>query len=344
MEIDPDQFLKDLEDELIDEIIEPLDPTIKNVLEKTSLKWIFVGGKGGVGKTTSSCSIATLLASVRESVLIISTDPAHNLSDAFSQRFSKDPTLVDGFENLYAMEIEPTLEGDENDIFSNKDLSFLKQLALSIPGIDEAMGFAAVMRLVQSMKFDVIVFDTAPTGHTLRLLSLPNTLNSGFDKILKVKNKFSGIFSQISGMFGGFETNAEDMEVKLEQTKQTIEDINTQFKNPDLTTFICVCIPEFLSVYETERLVQELKKFRINVDNIIINQVLFPEKEGNCKFCNARVKMQKKYIDLITDLYEHFHVTKMPLQDHEIRGTDDLKNFARILSQNYEEIYNNRSH
>jgi len=140
------------------------------------------------------------------------------------------------------------------------DLSFLKQLALSIPGIDEAMGFAAVMRLVQSMKFDVIVFDTAPTGHTLRLLSLPNTLNSGFDKILKVKNKFSGIFSQISGMFGGgFETNAEDMEVKLEQTKQTIEDINTQFKNPDLTTFICVCIPEFLSVYETERLVQELK-------------------------------------------------------------------------------------
>jgi len=341
-EIDPDQFLKDLEDELIDELIDPPNPTIQNILDKTSLKWIFVGGKGGVGKTTSSCSIATLLATVRESVLIISTDPAHNLSDAFSQKFSKDPTLVNGYENLFAMEIEPTLDGDDNDIFSNKDLSFLKQLALSIPGIDEAMGFAAVMRLVQSMKFDVIVFDTAPTGHTLRLLSLPNTLNSGFEKILKVKNKFSGIFSQISSMFGGSDqTNVEDMEVKLEQTKQTIEEIHTQFRNSELTTFICVCIPEFLSVYETERLVQELKKFKIDVDNIIINQVLFPEKGNECKFCHARVRMQKKYIDLISDLYEHFHVIKMPLQDHEIRGTDDLKNFARLLTQNYQEIYNN---
>jgi len=334
-DLDPDQFLKDLENEFGDDMNLSPEANLQNILNKKSLRWVFVGGKGGVGKTTTSCCIATLLASVRESVLIISTDPAHNLSDAFSQKFTKDPTKVNGFENLFAMEIEPTFDNDENDLFSNKDLGFIKQLALSIPGIDEAMGFAAVMRLVQSMKFDCIVFDTAPTGHTLRLLALPSTLNSGLEKIMKLKNKFSGMFSQVQSLFGsGFEqTSTEEMTLKLEETKQTIEDINTQFKNSDLTTFICVCIPEFLSVYETERLVQELTKFKIDVDNIIINQVVVPAEGSNCRLCLARVKMQKKYIELISDLYKHFHITKLPLQEHEIRGLDDLKEFSKFLLQ-----------
>jgi len=338
--VNPDDLLDELEDEYEDEYMtfEKLEPTMKSLLDKRSLKWIFVGGKGGVGKTTCSCCISILLSKVRKSVLIISTDPAHNLSDAFGQKLTKVPTLINGFDNLYAMEIDPSQEAEEKEIFNTAaDNEFFKELAYSIPGIDEAMSFAEVMKLVQSMLFETIVFDTAPTGHTLRLLSFPTVLDKGLGKIMKLKSQFSGLFSQLQTMISGTQTNPEEMQDKMEHTKKIITEVNDQFRNPDLTTFICVCIPEFLSLYETERLVQELTKFKIDVDNIIINQVLFPDKGNTCGFCNSRVNMQRKYIDQINDLYEDFHVCKLPLLKQEIRGKESLESFAKNMTFSYED-------
>ena len=153
------------------------DPSLTNVLASKSLRWVFVGGKGGVGKTTTSCALACQLATVRRSVLLISTDPAHNLSDAFRQKFTRAPTAVEGVPNLFALEVDPTPDPEELEAIAGGidgatgggggagcAASFLGDLASSIPGIDEAMSFAEVMRQVQSLDYETIVFDTAPTG------------------------------------------------------------------------------------------------------------------------------------------------------------------------------------
>jgi len=111
--------------------------------------------------------------------------------------------------------------------------------------------------------------------------------------------------------------------------------VNKQFRDPDLTTFVCVCIPEFLSLYETERLVQELAKFDMDTNNILINQVIFEEEVGDSRLLRARVRMQQKYLEQYNDLYEDFHLVKLPLLEEEVRGRKALQDFSKLLIQPY---------
>lgn len=341
------------------------EPSLKNIIDQQTLQWVFVGGKGGVGKTTTSCCLGIQLAKYRKKVLIVSTDPAHNLSDAFCQKIGREPTPINGFDNLSAMEIDANddMEKMQQQMVESANeaseeesgiSSLMAELTSSIPGIDEAMSFSELMKQVQSLDYDVVVFDTAPTGHTLRLLSFPTILEKALGKLMELKDRFGGIIGQASAMFGGGNPGQmQDMMLgRLEETRAVINKVNDAFQDPELTTFVCVCIPEFLSIFETERLVQELSKFGIDSHNIVVNQVLFPEKDAEelgewldtnkaslpkeaqeiCAKMMARKKMQDKYIGQCFDLYgDDFNVTLMPLLDHEVRGSNKLTDFSENL-------------
>ena len=174
-------------------------------------------------------------------------------------------------------------------------------------GIDELMSFAELMKHVQSLSYDVTVFDTAPTGHTLRLLSLPGTMEGLISKVMGLRERFGPMMSTVQAMMGGGMSGMPSEATifgKLDEIKGAghervlycssvntnkcpspcfsvaaiVDAVQARIHNPDETTFVCVCIPEFLSLYETERLVQELSKFDIDTHNIVVNQVLFVEK------------------------------------------------------------------
>ncbi len=183
------------------------------------------------------------------------------------------------------------------------------------------------------MEFSCIVFDTAPTGHTLRFLSFPSVLEKALGKLSTLGSRFGPMISQVgwgdaaprcrcgpelkrradagalayqmTSMLGGGQQ--EDMFAKLESMREVITEVNTQFKDPvrcapleawrgfvadsrtalagdqDKTTFICVCISEFLSLYETERLIQELTAYEIDTHNIVVNQLLFPKSGASAR-------------------------------------------------------------
>ncbi|KAI1778211.1 anion-transporting ATPase [Hypoxylon cercidicola] len=322
-----------------------LEPTLQSILDQKTLRWIFVGGKGGVGKTTTSCSLAIQLAKVRRSVLLISTDPAHNLSDAFSQKFGKEARLVEGFSNLSAMEIDPNGsiqdllagQGEETDNALGGMGGMMQDLAFAIPGIDEAMSFAEVLKQVKSLSYEVIIFDTAPTGHTLRFLQFPSVLEKALAKISQLSSQYGPLLNGFLGNQGTLPNgqNLNEMMEKLEGLRQTISEVNTQFKDENLTTFVCVCIAEFLSLYETERMIQELASYSIDTHCIVVNQLLFPKQGSNCDQCKARRKMQKKYLDQIEELYDEFNVVRMPLLVEEVRGKEKLEQFSEMLVHPY---------
>lgn len=330
-----------------DEDTSTLEPSLQTILDQRSLRWIFVGGKGGVGKTTTSCSLAIQLAKVRRSVLLISTDPAHNLSDAFSQKFGKEARLVEGFSNLSAMEIDPN--GSIQELLANAEENgagdlpgmggmsgMMQDLAFSIPGVDEAMSFAEVLKQVKSLSYEAIIFDTAPTGHTLRFLQFPTVLEKALSKLSQLSSQFGPMLNTLLSARGGGSLpggqNLDEMLSKLEALRETISEVNGQFKDADLTTFVCVCIPEFLSLYETERMIQELTGYGIDTHCIVVNQLLFPKPGSECEQCNARRKMQRKYLDQIEELYgDDFNVVKMPLLVEEVRGKEKLEQFSEML-------------
>lgn len=329
--------------------------SIQGILDQHTYRWLFVGGKGGVGKTTTSSALALRMAETRpeERFLLISTDPAHNLSDAFNQQFGPEPSVVEGVRNLYVAEINPTDEmakitesiqetsttqevQEAQDLMSFNNMlksltGFLKDGAIGGPGMDEFVFFSKVIKLVESVEYSAVIFDTAPTGHTLRFLGLPETMKKLLKTVLEIRSNMSGVLNMITSMMGTDSTGIFEMLDRVQPILSSVERVCTEFRDPSLCTFIAVCIPEFLSIYETERLVQQLAVLDMDCHTVIVNFLLDANENSPCFMCRSRALMQQKYIDQLLNLYDDFDLVMSPLRPAEVRGLDGLRDYGRTL-------------
>eukprot|EP00767_Chilomastix_cuspidata_P001941 gnl/Chilomastix_cuspidata/2064.p4 GENE.gnl/Chilomastix_cuspidata/2064~~gnl/Chilomastix_cuspidata/2064.p4 ORF type:complete len:335 (+),score=196.58 gnl/Chilomastix_cuspidata/2064:179-1183(+) len=321
------------------------EASLQNVLDQATLKWVFVGGKGGVGKTTTSCSLAVAAAAVRKSVLLVSTDPAHNISDAFGQKFRATPTPVRGVANLFGMEISSGEalgkagslaegRGGSGPVSVGKLFESLGDFfgeGGAVPGMDELVTFGQMLKLIRERDFDLVVFDTAPTGHTLRLLALPDAATRALGAVKRVAESSRAMLQPLLAPMGVDDAQFAEMLGFADESLGLAGAVADQFRDAALTTFVCVAIPEFLALYETERLVQQLAALGMDCRNIVVNFVLDADAASPCEMCRARAAMQRKYLDQFAELYADFHLTLSPLRNAEVRGVALLRAFAEQI-------------
>ena len=306
-------------------------------LTKTSLKLILFGGKGGVGKTTCASSTGLYLSKDFKT-LLISTDPAHSLADSLGQEIRGEIKEVKGVKNLSALEIsaEKALskfkmryESQIKKILNTS--TYLDQedidsiFALPIPGIDEVMGFKMIVDLIEEGKFEKYIVDTAPTGHALRLLTLPELLDDWIKVMAKMRWKYRYMVTTFRGRYKPDE--GDDFLVEMKKTVKRIEGL---LRDSQRCEFIAVTIPEDMAILETERLIKRLDQYGMKVRQLIINNV-FPE--CTCHFCQARREGQDKYIREIRDKFSDLKTMIIPLQPQEVKGIESLENFKEVLFQ-----------
>ena len=310
--------------------------------KKGETTFVFIGGKGGVGKTSISAATAIWMAKEGKKTLVVSTDPAHSLSDSLETRIGHSPTLI--MPNLYAVEIDPeiAMEQQQAELENKKSLATGEEamgldmltdqldLASSAPGADEAAAFEIFLQVMTTNEYDVVVFDTAPTGHTLRFLSFPDLMDSWVGKMIKVKTRLGSLASSFKNLvpFMGDDDDSQST-AELEETKKKIDEAKKIMSNPERTTFKMVVIPEEMSIYESDRAMEALAKNNMTVDGVVVNQIM-PDID-NCDFCQARHKLQQKRMALIRQKFSHQTIAEIPLFKEEVKGIAKLEEVAEIL-------------
>ncbi|MFX1322560.1 MAG: ArsA family ATPase [Promethearchaeota archaeon] len=320
-----------------------------------NLNMVMFGGKGGVGKTTCASSSAIWAAEHGRNTLIISTDPAHSLGDSLGVDLPPgEPKQIPGIANLTALEINPKANISEfrgltninpidemgmPDIMGGMPLmeDLLELTSMNPPGIDEALALLKMLEFVETEhNYDLIIFDTAPTGHTLRFLSLPETLSGWIGKLIKMRIKFGNMFGAIKRIFTR-EEKREDNSLKiLERLNNSILNARDDLTNPLKNSFVIIMIPEEMAITETGRLLNELIKNNIPVSNIVVNQ-LYQDPSDLCNFCRARREMQQRNLIKIREIFNEKlgkNLIELPLFKGEIRKYSKLKELGEYLINN----------
>lgn len=276
---------------------------------------LFFAGKGGVGKTVMASATAVRLAEMGHRTLLVSTDPASHLSQVFEQEIGSEITPVDGQPGLCAARVDQKKAAQEyrerilteaRGKFTDGMIEAMKE-ELESPCTEEMAAFEKFVRFAALPEYDVIIFDTAPTGHTLRLLELPMEWDRQIEVMVSAKP--------------GTQTHSE--------TKARYDRIIETLKSPDLTTFVFVVYPEHTPVVEAFRASQDLRAAGIATSLVIANQVL-PVEGRTTPFYANRYELQRKYLDQIEERFG-VPVLVMPLLEGEIRGLRLLRRAAALL-------------
>lgn len=350
----------------------------------STTKTVFVGGKGGVGKTTVSSALAVHLASLfdNERILIVSTDPAHSLGDALDvdlrSSHGKPVQMTDPLTGgrLYACEVDASAAlaefrqniqvfditrlsdalGVPADLLSNLGLQELSSILNNPPpGLDELVALSNVLDRKEKDKFDIIIVDTAPTGHTLRLLALPQFLDGLLGKLIQLRMKLSGIASTLQAFLGNDQANQraqaiDDAVNRLEEFRTKMSKLRITLQDSDQTRFIVVTVPTKLGVAESKRLITELSSQRVTVTDIVVNQCVDLDNDhshdsedvskGLQQYFERRKSGQNKWIlnlqeaiDKVSSTSEYMDngdnigsiaMTKVPFFDVELVGVPAL--------------------
>jgi arsenite-transporting ATPase len=300
-------------------------------LEDAAKQVLMFGGKGGVGKTTTSATTALHFASRDQRTLIISSDLTPSLSDIFETDIGATETPIPGVPNLWGLEIDPDEVmrrwkikfGPEiyeaSQVFVDMPYDELVDYVGMAPGIQEEFMLDFILERVRNGRYDLVVWDTAPAGDTLRLLELPykflNHLRTAPRVYLGVRDKL-----QL--------TKAPFLEL-IDSWRTLSEEITEFFRDPANTEFVLVTIPEALGVYQARRLVGEFAQFGLDIHHLIVNNVIV---QNDSDFLRQRQAMQRPYLDLLAQEYgQRMTITRLPLFADEMKGTQRLGKLEELL-------------
>ncbi|AQU78130.1 MULTISPECIES: ArsA family ATPase [Planococcus] len=301
---------------------------------------IFVGGKGGVGKSTSAAAIAWRSAKEGNKTLLISTDPAHNVGDIFNENIGgKTKAIAD---NLYALEIDPEIETDnyiktvkaniKGTVHSSMMEEVNRQLdtAKASPGADEAALFDKLIHIIleERQNFDKLVFDTAPTGHTIRLLTLPELMGVWIDGLLEKRRKTNENYTQL---LNDGEPREDPIYDVLRERQERFSKARDLLLDEKETGFIFVLNPERLPILETKKALDLLHQYHLHVKTLIINKILPEEADG--KFLMERKKHEKKYLQQIEETFPKQKLVQVPLFSQDIISKTQLELFSEYFQK-----------
>ena len=312
----------------------------KRAVRHWDQKIYFFGGKGGVGKSTSASVFAAAAARRGKKTLLISTDPAHNIGDLFQQKIGGSIKRLQ--DHLWALEIDPE---DESKRYIAQVKSNLKgmiksqlveevhrkiDLAAVSPGADESALFDRIVSLILDEKdnYDLLVFDTAPTGHTIRLLSLPELMGVWVDGMLGRREKIN---ENYSAWLGDGQPVDDPIYRILQYRKERFATVRQILLNEDLTTFIFVLVPERLPIMETERALSLLEQYKISVQTLIVNKVL-PEKIQD-HFFKRRKQQERVYLEQILNLYPNKQIIRLPMLAEDVTSWQEIEALAGHLDR-----------